>query len=140
MFDIWEPLIGTLKEKAISSSFTGQIIYDSRDNIFDASKGNRNSFALQLAGGPFGRDVHFYKPVIRSSWFLPTFWKFVFSANANLGYVASFSNYTLQPYDKFHAGGADTIRGYQYGEVGPSDGGRVMFIGNFEYLVVSLDR
>jgi len=131
-----DPIIfsSELREKGLSSSFTGQVIYDTRDYIFDASRGTKDSFALQIAGGPFGGDTNFYKPVARTSWFFPTFWKFVFSANANLGYVEGFWGYNLQPYDKFSVGGADTVRGYQYSELGPAEGGgRLMFVGNLEY-------
>ncbi|OGS22633.1 MAG: outer membrane protein assembly factor BamA [Elusimicrobia bacterium RIFOXYA2_FULL_39_19] len=117
----------------LTSSFTGQLIYDSRDNIFDPSRGSKNSLSLQLAGCDFKGDVHFLKPVVRSSWFIPTFWKFVFSANAVVGYVEALRDYNLQSNYKFFSGGPDSIRGYSYNELGPPNGGEVMIVTNFEY-------
>ncbi|MFH2069836.1 MAG: outer membrane protein assembly factor BamA [Elusimicrobiota bacterium] len=128
-----QPGVLTVAGSELTSSFTGQVIYDNRDNVFDASRGSRNSFSLQLAGGPFSGDVHFYKPLIRSSWFLKTVWKFVLSANATLGYVESYNNYRMTDPNMFHVGGADSVRGYTYNTLNPPEGGRVMFIGNIEY-------
>ncbi|MDI6641501.1 MAG: outer membrane protein assembly factor BamA [Elusimicrobiota bacterium] len=117
----------------ITSSLTNQISYDSRDNIFDPTRGCRNSLSLQITGGPFQGDVHFYKPVVRSSWFLLTFWKFVLSANATFGLIEAYQNYILPTQYKFFTGGPDTVRGYVYNEVSPATGGEVMFVGNVEY-------
>jgi outer membrane protein insertion porin family len=71
----------------------------------------------------------------RGTWFFPTFWKFVFSANINLGYIESYGDSSDVPlYEKYYVGGADTIRGYKYRtEIGPYDGGKVISVANFEY-------
>ncbi|MBU0951811.1 MAG: outer membrane protein assembly factor BamA [Elusimicrobia bacterium] len=127
---------GAIAGKELTSSFTSQIIYDTRDNVFDASKGSKNSASLQIAGGPFGGNVHFWKPVLSSSWFFPTFWKFVFSANAVFKYVQPFNDYNIdsQPLYKFYAGGPNSIRGYSQNDLTPSlNGGNVSIVGNFEY-------
>ncbi|MEW6041673.1 MAG: outer membrane protein assembly factor BamA, partial [Elusimicrobiota bacterium] len=132
-FDVNLNISSTPARTYLTSSFTGQIIYDSRDNIFDPSTGNRNSFSVQIAGGPFAGNVHYFKPIARSSWFFPTFWKFVFSVNATFGVVESFYDYQLTDPDKFHVGGPDTVRGYQYNILNSKDGAKSMFVGNIEY-------
>ncbi|MFQ3675762.1 MAG: outer membrane protein assembly factor BamA [Endomicrobiia bacterium] len=122
--------------KKITSSFTSQIIRDTRDNIFDASRGMRSSLSLQLAGwSVLSGDVKFYKPIIRSSVFIPTFWKFVLSFNGTLGYIEGIEGFNLDDvkYEKFYVGGAETVRGYKYRELCPNEGGRVMFVFNTEY-------
>ncbi|MDR2427122.1 MAG: outer membrane protein assembly factor BamA [Endomicrobium sp.] len=118
-----------------TSSIMAQAVYDSRDYIFDASKGNRQVANVQFAGGPLGGNVNFIKGTIRSSWFFPTFWKFVLSFNLNAGYISAYGGHDTVPiYEKFYIGGADTVRGYKYRtEIGPYDGGIFMTVANIEY-------
>ena len=119
----------------ITSSITSQISYDTRDNYFDASRGSRNSLSVQFAGGPLGGSVNFVKPTVKSSWFFPTFWKFVLSFNGTLSLINNFSPSTDVPiYERFYIGGADSVRGYQYRtEIGPTNGGKLMSAFNVEY-------
>jgi outer membrane protein insertion porin family len=112
-----------------------QIVYDTRDYIFDPSRGSRQLLNLQIAGGPLGGNVNFIKGVAKSSWFFPTFWKFVLSFNLNAGVIGSYGGQASVPiYEKFYVGGADTVRGYKYRtEIGPTDGGEFMTVLNIEY-------
>lgn len=118
-----------------TSSVMAQIVYDSRDYVFDPSRGNRQVANIQVAGGPIGGNVNFVKGTVRSSWFIPTFWKFVLSFNFNAGYISAYGNQNKVPlYEKFYIGGADTVRGYKYRtEIGPTDGGIFMTVANVEY-------
>ena len=118
-----------------TSSVMAQIVYDSRDYVFDPSRGNRQVANIQVAGGPIGGNVNFVKGTVRSSWFIPTFWKFVLSFNFNAGYISAYGNQNTVPlYEKFYIGGADTVRGYKYRtEIGPTDGGIFMTVANVEY-------
>lgn len=122
--------------KKLTSSFASQVIYDTRDNIFDPAKGTRQSLLIQIAGwGPLSGDVKFYKPIFRSSLFIPTFWKFVLSFNLTLGYIEGIDNFNLDnvKYEKFYVGGAETVRGYGYRTLAPENGGRFMGVFNLEY-------
>jgi outer membrane protein insertion porin family len=119
----------------ITSSLNSQIIWDSRDNIFDASRGMRQSFGLGLAGGPLGGSVNYLKTVARTTWFWPSFWKFVFSVNGQVAWIDSFYPSNDVPiYEKFYVGGGNAVRGYKdRGEIGPIEGGKAMLLGNVEY-------
>ena len=122
--------------KKLTSSVATQFIYDTRDNIFDPTKGFRQSLSLQIAGwGILSGDVKFYKPIIRSSVFIPTFWKFILSFNTILGYIEGIEGFDLNKakYEKFYVGGAETVRGYPYRTLAPETGGRIMFVFNTEY-------
>jgi outer membrane protein insertion porin family len=118
-----------------SSSFTTYLLRDSRDNIFDASRGSRNSISFQVSGGILGGETDFVKTSVSSSWFFPTFWRFVLALQLRYGIVSSFPPSTGVPiYERFYVGGADSVRGYDYrGEIGPKEGGIMMFVGNVEY-------
>ena len=118
-----------------TSSIKAHIVYDTRDYIFDASRGARYSYGINLAGGPFGGNVNYVRNSLKATWFFPTFWKFVLSFNINTGWIESYGNSNDVPlYEKYYVGGADTIRGYKYRtEVGPYNGGKVMTVANVEY-------
>ncbi|MCL2335417.1 MAG: outer membrane protein assembly factor BamA [Endomicrobia bacterium] len=128
-------LAATDLSKDRTSSALAQIVYDSRDYVFDPSRGNRQLLNLQVAGGPLGGNVNYVKSMARSTWFFPTFWKFVLSFNFNLGIIGSYGGQDTVPlYEKFYVGGADTVRGYKYmTEIGPANGGTVMAVMNVEY-------
>lgn len=118
-----------------TSSVRSQIVYDTRDYIYDASRGVRYSYGITVAGGPFGGNVNYVRNSIRGTWFFPTFWKFVLSVNINAGWIESYGSSSDVPlYEKYYVGGADTIRGYKYRtEIGPYNGGKVMTVANVEY-------
>lgn len=118
-----------------TSSVRAQIVYDTRDYIYDASRGARYSYGINVAGGPFGGNVNYIRNSVRGTWFFPTFWKFVLSVNINTGWIESYGESSDVPlYEKYYVGGADTIRGYKYRtEVGPYNGGKVMAVANVEY-------
>ncbi len=122
------------ERKENSSSFTTYLIRDSRDNIFDASRGSRNSISLQVSGGILGGDTDFVKTFTSNSWFFPTFWRFVLAIQLRYGIASSFPHSTGVPiYERFYVGGADSVRGYDYREIGPPKGGVTMFVSNVEY-------
>src|SRR3989339_2247274 len=116
----------------VISSLTSAISRDTRDNVFDTSRGSRHSLAVKVAGGPFGGDTHFYKPTLSSSKFIPTIWKFVLGLNARMSIVKQFPpSKVIPPGEKFDLGGADTVRGYDYAELGSAK--EIIFISNVEY-------
>ena len=118
-----------------TSSVRAQIVYDTRDYIYDASRGARYSYGINVAGGPLGGNVNYVRNSVRGTWFFPTFWKFVLSVNINTGWIESYGSSSDVPlYEKYYVGGADTIRGYKYRtEVGPYNGGKVLAVANVEY-------
>ena len=134
--DVADDVVSSISpSKAITSSIQSNISRDTRDNIFDASRGNKQSLSIQYAGGLVGGDINYVKAIAKSSWYFPTFWKFVLSVNSTLGAIDSFAPSTEVPiYDRLYIGGAETVRGYKYRtEIGPIDGGKVMAVCNVEY-------
>ncbi|MDR1940986.1 MAG: outer membrane protein assembly factor BamA, partial [Endomicrobium sp.] len=95
LYDIDSSVIDEIKRntdlsKDRTSSIMGQVVYDTRDYIFDPSRGNRQLFNLQVAGGPLGGNVNYVKGIAKSSWFFPTIWKLVLSFNLNVGIIGSY--------------------------------------------------
>ncbi|MFH1541238.1 MAG: outer membrane protein assembly factor BamA [Elusimicrobiota bacterium] len=135
VFDIDSDLVGQITaSKDVSSSLTSVISYDTRDNVFDTNRGSKHSLSVKLAGGPLGGTINFYKPTLTASKFIPTLWKFVFGFNSQISYVKEFSPSGEVPiYERYFLGGADTVRGYDFGEIGPSEKGKIIFVSNLEY-------
>lgn len=120
----------SLKTSAVSAS----IIRDTRDYIFDPSYGSRVAYSLKLAGSIFGGDVHYIRNEISASKFIPTFWKFVLVTAFRAGAIKEIPPLNDIPsYERWLMGGADTIRGYDLGHVGPPERGKFMMVGNIEY-------
>jgi len=125
----------------VISVFTPSLTFDSRDNVFDTRKGNLLNLAFDIAGGPLGGDKDYWKLYTRASHYIPMPKGAVLELRGRIGLAEPFDNTQRVPiYERFFAGGAYTIRGYEERKVGPVDpiskdplGGASMAIGNIEY-------
>jgi len=115
---------------------------DTRETLIFTRKGNRSSLAFEYAG--VGGDVNYYKTEARTAHFIPTFDTLEQSLSivARAGSVTPFGQSDDVPfYDRFYLGGPDTLRGFDYREVGPRDpddddesvGGNTYSMVSFEY-------
>jgi outer membrane protein insertion porin family len=129
------------------SSLEFGLSFDNRDNIFDTHKGDIFSGSLQAAGGPFGGNKDFYKFFGRASHYWPLWKKSVVEFRGRLGLGDAFGDSESIPiYERYFAGGAYTIRGYNERKIGPIDagsdeplGGESMIVGNIEYTYPVFD-
>ncbi len=129
--------VGTNVISVISPSLT----FDSRDNVFDTRKGNLITGSFDFAGGPLGGDKRFTKFFARASHYFPMPHGAVLEIRGRLGLANPYGSSDKIPiYERFFAGGAYTIRGYEERKVGPVDpishdplGGDSMVVGNIEY-------
>jgi len=124
----------------LTSSVTLGIERDSRDRLWDTTKGSINSISFQYSGGFLGGDLYFNKYFARSAWYFPLFWDTVFMAQGRFGYIAKRSGGELFIYEKFMIGGLRTVRGFDYRSISPVDpvtgdkiGGEKEIIFNLEY-------
>ncbi|MFO8026893.1 MAG: outer membrane protein assembly factor BamA [Opitutales bacterium] len=116
---------------------------DNRDSLIFTRKGNRSSILNEVAG--LGGDVNYYKFEAKTAHFIPTFdtLEQSFSVVARAGAVSPWGNSDEVPfYDRFYLGGPDTLRGFDFRDVGPRDrddedesvGGNSYSMVSFEYL------
>lgn len=121
------------------SSLGMEAARDTRDSIWDPTRGTRNSLGLELSGGPLQGDIHFTKMSIGNAAHFHLFsvadWPFVLSMFHRAGYVTQFGETKEVPvFDRFFLGGQDTLRGYEpSGEVGFPSGGKVFDVVNVEF-------
>jgi outer membrane protein insertion porin family len=149
--------IGKSTTSALSLTFSS----DTRNDFFTPSRGARNSFFIQNAGGPLGADNYFVKGLLDGSWFFPMPLSTVLNLRAKYGRVEPYGNKKVTElvggvlvekdrgvpvYEKFFVGGLHTVRGFEYGFAGPVDpvteealGAENMLVFNAE-LIIPLSR
>jgi outer membrane protein insertion porin family len=114
---------------------------DTRETLIFTRKGNRSSLEFEYAG--IGGDVNYYKMEGRTAHFIPTFDTLEQSLSiiARAGSVTPFGQSEIVPfYDRFYLGGPDTLRGFDFREVGPRDDDDPNeSIGGNTYTMVSLE-
>ncbi|MDO8525897.1 MAG: outer membrane protein assembly factor BamA [Candidatus Omnitrophota bacterium] len=123
------------------SSLTLEMTQDTRDNIFNPAKGYTINGSIEDAGGVFGGDKNFWKGTASASYYHTFFERIVLETKARVGLAEAYSGTVDVPvYERFYAGGANTIRGYKERYVGPRDsgsnepvGGDAILIGNIEF-------
>ena len=136
---------------------------DSRDSVFLTTRGMRSEVSAEVAGGPVGGDVSDYKLNAKSSVFFPFFDKQVLEILGSIGIVDAFGTTKgsgavvtdgtrtfrvddVPMYDRYFLGGANTLRGFKYGQVGPKDvngepiGGNTTFNATAEYSIPVVER
>lgn len=91
------------------NSLTYQYVFDSRDSVFDPTRGKRFSYSLQWAGHGLGGDFDFYKATLESRMYKKVGHAQTLALRARLGYASGSVPYS----ELFTVGGADTLRGYE---------------------------
>ncbi|GAB4342477.1 MAG: outer membrane protein assembly factor BamA [Candidatus Abyssubacteria bacterium] len=111
---------GTRTKSSMTLSFTN----DTRDSYLDPKTGHRYTAALEFAGGPLAAETDFIKLVGETRWYRPIGEKFVLMTRLEAGVVEEYGDSDLVPlFDRFFAGGSNSVRGYDYREVGPREDG-----------------
>ncbi len=118
------------------------ITRDTRDYFFDPSAGSRLRLSTEVAGGPFGGDTDFVKVTEDGIWYTSFFNKLlILSVQERLGLIEEYGGSDLVPlFERFFVGGATTVRGYDYRDIGPKSddrhhdpiGGKIQAIGTVE--------
>lgn len=126
----------------ITSAVKTSFVRDTRDKLYGATRGSRNSLSVKYAGGILGGDSQFTKAEGSSSWYYPLPFSTVFHVLGSAGRVWENDKGKLPVYERFYLGGMSTIRGFEYGKVSPIDpltgdriGGDRMWYTNVEFVV-----
>ncbi|MGE5280087.1 MAG: outer membrane protein assembly factor BamA [Deltaproteobacteria bacterium] len=129
------------------SSMEFVLTRDTTDNVFNPTRGYVLSGSTEVAGGFLGGTKDFNKFFVLGTQYFPVFGKSVLLFQVRAGVVTPYGDQEKVPiYERFYAGGANTIRGYEERSVGPVDpvtadplGGEALFVANIEYTVPLLD-
>jgi outer membrane protein insertion porin family len=122
------------------SSLTLALTQDTRDNIYNPGKGYLIGFTIEDAGGIFLGDKNFFKGTLSASYYHTFFNIIVLELKGRGGMGGAYGSTAKMPiYERFYAGGANTIRGYKERRVGPRDPGSNEPIGGDSILVANTE-
>ncbi len=128
--NINDPVHLHLFKDGLTSSITATLQYDTRNNRLFPTNGWLHQFSTEYADDWTGSDLEFTKFRLMHKFFYPLFWKVVFKAKVEWGYVVSLeepkaNSYGQKDYpgvpisERYLLGGIFTIRGYDYGTISP---------------------
>jgi outer membrane protein insertion porin family len=128
--------------ESVTSSVTGNMTRDTRDNFNEPTRGNRTSLSATYAGGILGFDNNFYKFAADVSQYWPIWWKLVGHVRSSVLYGESYGKTpNLPAQERFFLGGINTIRGFRNFTISPKDpttggltGGNKAWFANTEIL------
>ena len=95
------------KNFGTTRSVTLEHVTDTRDNVYDPTKGARASLSAEFAG--FGGDFNFQKYMISDTHYFKVGRSQVFALRGQYG----IGNGSISEYNQFRLGGQDSIRGYR---------------------------
>ncbi|MBT8125362.1 MAG: outer membrane protein assembly factor BamA [Gammaproteobacteria bacterium] len=110
----------------LNTNFT----HDTRNRSLFPNKGNRQTVGLEFSVP--GSDLEFYKVSLENAFYFPLGETFTLSLSSEIGYGDQYGDTSDLPfYEKFRAGGFDSVRGYENNSLGPRDSFGDSFGGNF---------
>ncbi|NIA08450.1 MAG: outer membrane protein assembly factor BamA, partial [Nitrospiraceae bacterium] len=105
----------------VTRSISSGLTYDTRDDYYNPTRGWDNSASIEYAGGPLGGDSAYVKLRGVASYYHRIWKEFIGHVRGGLGYVGEGKGGKLPIYEKFFLGGADSVRGFKYGRISPTD-------------------
>jgi outer membrane protein insertion porin family len=113
---------------------------DTRDNIFDPTRGSTVSIGLDFAGVGFGE--RFVRSVFTTTYFQPMPWlDHVLSFRLMAGYSIGWDKDPVPLFERFYLGGSNSLRQFKSLQVSPRDssgtriGGNAELLGTIEYQI-----
>jgi outer membrane protein insertion porin family len=120
IFDVYSDIFKESEGEQVVSKLGITLLRDNRDSLLFTRRGNRTSIDSEFAG--LGGDVNYFKVDFRTAQFIPTvdLWKQSLSVIGRLGFIVPLEDDDQAPfYDRFYLGGPETLRGYDYRDIGP---------------------
>lgn len=136
------PEAGDYMRSAISVNW----VYDSRDAFIETREGWKLDVGATVAGTFLGGDVDIFGMSVQGQKYWNLKWDSILSVNGELAFVEATSG-TVPIFDRLFLGGARTLRGFDFRDVGPRDpitgeviGGTSLGYTQLEYTVPVIDN
>ncbi|HAR44301.1 MAG TPA: outer membrane protein assembly factor BamA [Bdellovibrionales bacterium] len=105
-------------DSGILSSVVWSVVRDKRNNRFETTAGNFQSFSLETAG--LGGDKKFFKWILNNRYYKRLVGDLVFRNNFEVGQVSGIGDRPIPPSERFYLGGPNSLKGYATFLLGPS--------------------
>jgi outer membrane protein insertion porin family len=100
----------------------------------------RHTGTFQIAGGPLGGTVNYFRPTVESITYIPHTSRTALGLRGQVAWIFSYgSGQALPLYQRYFLGGENQVRGYPIRSIGPIDssgrslGGNKLLLFNAEY-------
>jgi outer membrane protein insertion porin family len=137
---IYNPAFFGAEANRTESRITPSFNHNTTDSPFTPRAGRKLNLSLQVAGGPLGGTVDYFRPTIEGVLYVPHTRKTALGVRAEAAFITAFGDTrTLPYYQRFFLGGETQIRGVNIRTVGPVDsfnralGGNKYALFNAEY-------
>jgi len=108
---------------------------DTRDNALNPTSGYTAGLYTSITSKALGGSRDYYKAELHGTYYYPFIndW-FVMMVGAKIGTTGSIGSGDVPLYDRYFLGGGGSVRGFPYRSIGPTDGNRDNYGGQFMYL------
>jgi outer membrane protein insertion porin family len=114
---------------------------DTTDHPFLPTKGWYTGAAFELSTPALGSDSNFFKHEYHVGVYEPLgIWKFIGHIRGQVGWLNALSGEDNVPvWERFFLGGIDSLRGFEFGQIGPRDPLTGVVTGGFNFAVVNFE-
>ncbi len=141
------PQILAENQSYLKSQVSASITYDSRNHVYLPSKGIRADAQVYLAGGFLGGNESIYGFDVSVAKYIGLPGDTILSFEGEVAGVDNWSGGNRVPiFDRLYLGGANSLRGFRYRDVGPKDvfgepiGGQSLARVTVEYTVPIIEK
>ncbi len=114
----------TFERKGALSGLSAGLVWNTTDDPLDATEGSFFSLLVEQVGGPFGGDFSFLKLLWEARHYREIYSHTVLAGRLKLGVAdPTGRNDEVPLFERFYAGGANSVRGYGRHRLGPLSSG-----------------
>jgi outer membrane protein insertion porin family len=122
----------------LTSAISGVVSRDTRDNVFNPSRGSYATLGTNVAG--LGGDNKYVKFSGTLANFFPVWLGHIVATRLEGGYVFSYGGAEIPLFERYFGGGPNSIRSFKFHTLSPEEngvliGGTSLVLGSAEYIV-----
>ncbi len=123
---------------AVKSAFGIAFSRNTTDHPFLPTRGTYIGANLEYSAKALGGDYNLFKQEYHIGMYQPLFWKFIGHLRGEVGFESPGGVDNFPIYERFFLGGIDSLRGWKFGQVGPTDSNGLVYGGD-KYAVINAE-